>query len=106
MKAATFNQSDGLKVVEIDEEDKLKGMQKAVGGYIEHFSVDFLAQVGIDAWCNDEGRVNGLPYSFTVSMNGYPVDIFGTVLFTRTDREGETQALRDGDVELLCKCLA
>lgn len=106
MKAAKFNQDEGLKVFEIDEGDILGGMQEAVGGYVERVAGGFLEQHGIDVWCNDERRLRDLPYSLTIAANGYLIDIFGTVLFTRADGRGETVTLSDEDVSLLGECLS
>lgn len=101
MKAAKFNQDEGLKVFEIDEGDILGGMQEAIGGYIERVAGGFLEEQVIDVWCNDEGRLRNLPYSLTIAVNGYLIDLFGTVLFTRANERGETVALSAEDVSLL-----
>lgn len=48
---------------------ELKQIQDAVGGYIErvphftHFEHEGVKYTRGTAWCNEEGRINGLPYN-------------------------------------------
>lgn len=58
----------------------LEAFQRIVGGYIETFTVatDLLIV------CNEEGRLLGLPYNFTIPGG---VDFVGTVIFVGRFRD-------------------
>ena len=77
MKAIIKRVADIARVIDIPNE--LKSLQNAVGGYIETVPIyDDLVAI-----CNEEGRIMGLPYNF--SMRGH--DFVGTVLFVGVDGE-------------------
>lgn len=71
----------------------LDGMQGAVGGYIELFAK---TPDGVDWWCNETGRIDGLPLNRIV-LDGF--DIHGPILVTASDDEGETVGLTDDQAE-------
>lgn len=60
MKAVYKEPGKAARVVEI--ENSLQALQKAVGGYIETVTVFSDATI----LCNEEGRLQGLPYNCTV----------------------------------------
>lgn len=60
MKAVYKEPGKAARIVEI--ENSLQALQKAVGGYIE--AITLFADVAI--LCNEEGRLQGLPYNCTV----------------------------------------
>lgn len=63
----------------------LKALQEAVGGYIETVTLDN----GVVLICNEEGRIRGMPYNFTlrrVYENAYgQFLVFGTVIACGAD---------------------
>ena len=85
---------DPDKQPEIVEMDRLElsDMQKLVGGYIEHMTLDRQ----IDLWFNEEGRLTGLPPNrlFT-RFDGMEFDILGDAFITSSNEEGETISLTD-----------
>ena len=62
---------------------------------------------GIDLWVNDEGLIEKLPWSFAIKwwpefMSEYRTQLLcGTVVAARSDAEGETVGLKEGDAEFL-----
>ena len=72
-------------------EDSLPTYQNIVGGYIEHFdSID-----GIEFFCNEEGKLQGLPENL-MSTNGDV--ICGTVFAVRANPAGEFESLTHKDL--------
>ena len=78
------------EVVEI--ENTLEAMQEIVGGYIELVPI----RTGCVMICNEEGKLEGLPYNFTLGND----HIVGNVFFTKPDGEDFTD-LDDRDVEMI-----
>lgn len=78
------------EIVEI--ENTLEAMQKVVGGYIELVPV----RTGCVMICNEEGRMTGLPYNFTLGTN----HIVGDVFFTKPNG-AEFTDLDERDVEMI-----
>ena len=76
----------------IEIENTLEDMQKAVGGYIEVVYV----HSGCVMLCNEEGRIQKLPYNFNLGNN----NIVGDVIFTRQSG-AEFTDLSEGDVEMI-----
>lgn len=66
----------------------LKGMQDAVQGYIELF---LTTETGLDFFCNDEGKLIGLPFNRFFS-NDF---IAGNILVASHDDEGNTVSLTE-----------
>ena len=94
------------------EEIPVKGMtieyeelHKAVGGYIEH--VEFnrtLAELGIDVWCVEEGKIKGLePSSYVVDFTGpspRPIEVLaGPLVFTGRGADDNSYPLTDEQIE-------
>ena len=75
MKAVYKEPGKAARIVEI--ENSLQALQKAVGGYIE--TVTLFSDATI--LCNEEGRLQGLPYNCTVAG----VDFVGSVLAVGVD---------------------
>ena len=97
-------------VTELDlTNDALKPLQKAVGGYVE--AIELADDMTI--WCNDEGKLNGLPHNpyaqhFWDAAFGRHTDyIVGDIVLTGgVDDDGETIGLDDWQVELIGKVVA
>lgn len=106
MKAVLYNATDkNARTISLDPDDTLTGMQKAVEGNVECIVLDTLAPLNIDAWANDEGAVIGLPYAFSAKVNGHTTHLFGNVLFTKTNENGDTEGLNDKEAELVLDSL-
>ncbi len=82
----------------------LAAMQYAVDGYIEPVTA-YLKQAlqldkGIDVFVNENGLRKGLrPCIFCHDLNSHECfPLVGNLLFTRTDKEGQTQGLSDEDI--------
>ena len=75
MKAVYKEPGKAARIVEI--ENSLQALQKAVGSYIE--TVTLFSDATI--LCNEEGRMQGLPYNCTVAG----VDFVGPVLAVGVD---------------------
>jgi hypothetical protein len=84
-------------VVEID--NKLEAMQKLVGGSIEGVSIE----ANVMVMCNDEGRLNGLPFNRLFADLRNPVDFCGDIFITRHDNEGESTSLTARDIKRFAK---
>ena len=75
-----------------DIQNTLEALQGVVGGYIEAVPV----HSGCVMLCNEEGRLQGLPYNFTLGTN----HIVGDVIFTRQSNSEFTD-LTEADVEMI-----
>ena len=74
----------------------LKTMQELVGGLIQVIALE----EGVDAICNAEGRLQGLPFNRTlVDSGGQEWDILGDLFLAGLNEEGETIGLTDEQVE-------
>ena len=83
---------------EIEIENTLAALQKAVGGYIETLSVGG----GLVAVVNEEGKLNGLPFNRGLYHGGMdPVDyLYGNILFVGTNGE-DFRGLTDDELDAL-----
>lgn len=82
----------GEKPVVVEIENKLEAMQKLVGGYIEAVPLER----EIDAYCNEEGKLIGLPLNRRIPGRG---DVFaGDFFVSRANGDGEQIDLTDEDV--------
>ena len=79
---------------ETEIENSLSALQQAVGGYIETVT---LAE-DCCVICNEEGRLQGLPYNLTF----YGVSFVGTILFVGVAGD-EFADLSEQQVEILLK---
>lgn len=75
----------------------LESMQAVVGGFVEHVS---LTQT-LDIWVNEEGLLLQLPYNRTLATPFGEIPLFGTILVTSHDEQGETIGLTDGQVNFV-----
>lgn len=82
------------------EQDKidLATLQHYCEGYITTAFVPSLAEAGVTVWANDEGILMGMPPNVGYFVDGYdgtkhPMVLFGPLLFTSSDDEGETTGL-------------
>ena len=86
MKKALRIDVDGTRtVLEYHPDDEYTTLRDGVGGYIE--AVD-MPSVGVVMWCNEEGKINGLPVN-AAACEYYEVEfgalydiIVGPVVFT------------------------
>lgn len=85
----------GKKPKEVEIENALEALQKAVGGYIEPHNFDD----GLVMLYNEEGKIKGLPVNFEMCW-GY---IFGDVLFVQ-DGGDEFTDLSDKNKALVFEC--
>ena|SRR6185312_4621569 len=81
------------------EVDGLEDMQKIVGGYIEYVDLGALSQIpeleGYDLYCNEEGKLIGLPLNVI-----FPADhMMGDFFISKANEEGETISLTKEDIE-------
>lgn len=97
-----------LKVLyEDDYEDTYNLLNDGVGGLIEHFTYfKSLYHLGIDTWCNDEGRSLCLDPSIVIcdGQSKRPnviSSILGNIVFSRCDSEGNTLPLNIDDVDVI-----
>lgn len=80
----------------------LEAMQARLGGYVEATGDDALP--GITIWLDEEGKLKGK--AANLSLFGGADLAVGTVLFTRTDAEGEVASLRKADAAKILKWCA
>ncbi len=80
-------------------DNDLKPLQEIVGGYIEVIPYWPPGMPGeIIAFCNDEGKYEGLTTNYTIPGD----EIVGDVVFTRSGEEGQTVSLTDDDIKAIC----
>ena len=90
------------EVREIDQ--SLEAMQAVVGRYVECPTSAFYGN-GIDLWCNEEGKINGMEINHR-KANPIPGDILcGTYFLSRHTPSGKTKSLTDKDIEKYTKLL-
>lgn len=76
----------------------LSGMQRAVGGYIE--TIPWLFDDAPAAYCNEEGKFNGLEPNRVLLYDGKVADIaFGDLLFAGVSGSGDTVDITDAEIE-------
>jgi hypothetical protein len=81
------------KPPEIEEIDNgLESLQGTVGGYVECLPLDHR----IDIWCDEEGKVKGLPANRLV---GRKTPIHGDFLIAKCDEEGNTVGLTNAEAQ-------
>jgi hypothetical protein len=102
MKGIVIEVSGEVRALEMPDGDgSLQSMQQAVGGYIEHVATN---EARFDIWCNEEGKLTGLPLNELATQFLYATDpnwvghdvLVGPVLLTGgADNEGATQTVPD-----------
>lgn len=86
---------------EVIEQDKigLATLQHYCEGYVTTAHVPELAEVGVTVWANDEGILMGMAPNLGHVLEGFggkhPQVLFGPVVFTSSNREGETTGLNE-----------
>ena len=107
-KVVVFDAIMGAKVVELDEKDSLKTLQKLVGGYIEHVPTAMWGGVHpyldkYDVWVNEEGIMQELPISIILNPDGKGANsagvLLGNVVVTSSNEEGDTIGVDPADIE-------
>ena len=78
----------------------LEEMQEVVGGLVTPVPLFHDEDGEVTAWVNDEGLIHGLSPSMYVEWKdrNHQQPLFGPIVFTRTNHEGETSSLNGGDV--------
>lgn len=77
-----------------DPKTSLEQLKTAVAGYIELVTMN--GTMGrYDGFCNDEGKLIGLPANEVISTIYGRDIIYGDVVICKHDRHGETQGLSD-----------
>ena len=101
-KVLVRKQNEDFKVVKTDTLE-LEYLQSQVGGLIELISwSDNLDSLGVDMWINEEGKlIEGLGATFIVVDKQEEIRdvIYGDVIFTSTDSEGNTIGLNDIQIQ-------
>ena len=103
MNKAMIFDGRGLTIEEYDG-DSLEFLQKSVGGYIERIPLRSLDNKKIDMWCNENGKLIGLPLTLMLFYQGKILDgIVGNVVFTKTNDDGDTISLTEKDIKYIKK---
>ena len=101
-KVLVRKQNEDCKVVKTDTLE-LEYLQSQVGGLIELISwSDNLDSLGVDMWINEDGKlIEGLGATFIVVDKQEEIRdvIYGDVIFTSTDSEGNTIGLNDIQIQ-------
>ena len=101
--------ADKIEFFENDTPMDWKGMQKVVNGSFEGAYLNReIMRLGIDAFVNDEGLINGLSPCIAISNKGKDEIIaihHGTVLFAGLTKDGDTVPLNDIQIAYMKKNL-
>ena len=95
---------NGRKLIEKEFTDdrSYEFLRDSVEGYIERIPLTDFENRDIDMWCNEEGKMNGLPPTIVLTCNGNVYDlVVGNVCFTKHNDEGETLGLADEDINFI-----
>lgn len=76
-----------------ETDNGLKGCQDLVGGYIESF-YPFLDD-GSTFFCNEEGKLNGMPFNREIISDTFHDLIFGSFFICESDDEGNLTSISD-----------
>lgn len=96
-KAILLDVEGKVSTIDLDSENTLKILQRAVGGWVQ--AVDF--REDLTMWVNEEGKLDNLPTNVEATniwahFFGYTDFIAGNAVFTGgTDENGETLAISD-----------
>lgn len=88
------------------EDATYKSVSDAVGGYIEHITLDGVFE-GFSLYVNEEGKLNGLPFNDIATavwerVFGIYTDVIvgnAVLVSSKTDDEGNELPLSESDVE-------
>lgn len=89
-------------------EDSLYAKQEVVGGYIELTTPPMHPDDAVII-CNEEGKINGLPYNRTLTLeNGIPYDVIaGTFFIVRAPRDSDSfESLNENQIEFYSQMYA
>lgn len=95
-------QGDPYKA-EIPENKELEELQRIVGGWIEYVPVHNNDEVGLSLFCNEEGKLQGLPVNlrathyFSFALREDDVLVGDVILMGPPDEKGDTLQLEDVD---------
>lgn len=92
IKAVVKRPNEDSEIVEI--ENSLESLQSIVGGWIER--VPSIFNPKYDLYCNEEGKLMGLPPN--IITRGTDV-VVGTVVVVSSNSKGATIGLEQGDAE-------
>lgn len=84
----------GQAPVEVEIDSGLQSLQSEVGGYISLVSLD----AKTDAYVNDEGLLERLPFNCVLPSEYGGVPVVGNVIIVSHDDEGETTSLSKAQV--------
>lgn len=103
MLLAIKKPGERLEVVMLEQNPDLDYYQKIVGGYIESHDLETDSGLFVTFYCNEEGKLENLPYNFDLCRKGYKYDeACGTVVFVgEPDEEGQTVGLTPEDLKAL-----
>lgn len=103
MKIRIIKKSPALPPEAIYIEPTLKAMQEIVGGYVEVIKLS----PTVDLWCNEEGKLVGLPLNILLTHGDEVVDmVCGDFFLASHDTMGNTTSLSPGDADFWFKTLA
>jgi hypothetical protein len=86
----------GSQVAEVESAKiTLKDLQREVEGLVTCPYVPGLNEAGITMWANDEGLLLGMEPNLRIMMHNFfePMFIVGPVVFTSSDKNGNTRGL-------------
>lgn len=90
---------------EIKDQPKiaLADLQHWVEGYVECPYVPGLNEAGISLWANEEGLIQQMTPNLLIDQPDFfePMVIVGPVVFTSSDRHGNTKGLNQKQLDLL-----
>lgn len=89
--------------VNLEIEERLLGdaFRKIVGGWLEALPLREALPPGTIVYCDEEGKLKGLPESFHI-----PGDVVcGTVIATGLDEDGGTRSLTEDEAAAICRLL-
>lgn len=84
-------------VIEELPDNSLETMQRFVGGWIEMVTLDRSLDGSIVLWCNEEGKLMGLPKNRYLSLQ--PDVICGDFFISAVDNDGETVGLSESEAD-------
>lgn len=80
------------EAVELDPDNVLEQLQKAVGGYIERVPLEIPKEAGsdIDCFVDEEGLLKGIPAVNGPISRAYGATVVGDAVFAKHNKEGNT----------------
>ena len=96
----TVKASGEASRIPFDPETSLEQLQSAVAGYIELVTMRGSLR-RFDCFCNDEGKIHGLPVNEVISAMYGRDRICGDVVICNHDATGDTTGLTDSEAEVV-----